>query len=104
MQALIKKQEEDTAAKIEKTEAASDKPSAATKDAQAKDAKDAKKGKKLHKTRQEDNKPAFGGLSMSDMSMDSENNLFDNVSVEFPSYCRPLWSKEVELAIAKKAA
>lgn len=40
---------------------------------------------------------------MSDMSADSENNFFDNVSVEFPSYCRPLWSKDVELAIAKKA-
>lgn len=41
---------------------------------------------------------------MSDMKEDRENNFFDNVSVEFPSYCRPLWSKEVELAIAKKAA
>lgn len=99
MQALIKKQEEDTAAKIKQTEAASDKPSAATKEAEA---KDAKKPKKLHKTTQD--KPAFGGLSMSDMSMDTENNLFDNVSVEFPSYCRPLWKKDVELAIAKKAA
>lgn len=86
--------------KIDKVKAASAAPAAAAKP------------KKLHKKHlkarqeEEEDKPAFGGLKSSDMITDdtSENNLFDNISVEFPSYCRPLWSKAVEINVAKKAA
>lgn len=95
-----KKAQEEMKAKIDKVKAASADPKAA-----------AAKPKKLHKkkthTREEnEEKPALGGLTSDDMITDdtSENNLFDNISVEFPSYCRPLWSKGVELNVAKKAA
>lgn len=62
--------------------------------------------KKHHRQEEESEKPALGGLTSKDMIHDetSENNFFDNISVEFPSYCRPLWSKGVELNVAKKAA
>lgn len=29
-----------------------------------------------------------------------ENNLFDNTNVEFPVYCRPMWSKAQEAQVA----
>jgi len=91
--------------KIDETKAASDPKGGAKADAKG-EAKP-KKRKRMHRKRaEEEEKPAFGGLKMDDMITDetAENNLFDNVSVEFPSYCRPLWSKAVEINVAKKAA
>lgn len=101
-----KKDADEQKAKIDKVKAAS-----APKDGK-KDAKADAPKKKLHKRKlhsradSDEEKPAFGGLSSDEMILDetSTNNLFDNISVEFPSYCRPLWSKGVELNVAKKAA
>ena len=35
--------------------------------------------------------------------MPVERNLFDNTNVEFPKYCRTMWSKSQEASVARTA-